>query len=82
MRISLPPLPPSQPDDFALFSSNLSAPQKAGNAATATALIFKATGEVPPYRLVGWGGGAMNVYAYALHRPEDVDSLVFLDVCE
>ena len=46
---------------------------------TATSLMYAATGESPPYRLVGWGGGGENVWRYALKRPGDVDSLVFLD---
>lgn len=36
-------------------------------------------GEIPPFRLVGWGGGGENVYRHALAQPADVDALIFLD---
>ena len=44
------------------------------------ALSYVATGEAPPYRLVGMGDGGASVYRFALQRPADVDAIIFLDV--
>ncbi len=34
----------------------------------------------PPYILIGWGGGGQVIYDYAMGHPEQVHSLLMLDV--
>ena len=54
-------------------------PDQAFDPVPAMALLFAASHEPRPFRLVGWGGGGEDMYRYALARPQDVSSLVFLD---
>jgi pimeloyl-ACP methyl ester carboxylesterase len=42
--------------------------------------FFNATGEKPPYMLIGWGGGSDNVVTYMSLYPEKVTGVVVLDM--
>jgi pimeloyl-ACP methyl ester carboxylesterase len=61
------------------WADNYAPDQAMDFSTTAMALLFEAMKEPAPYRLVGWGGGAADMYSYAKNRPEDVEGLVFLD---
>ena len=58
--------------------SDLFYPTQSTNVSTWMAPFLAATGEAPPYTLVGWGGGGASVLDYAQQNPTQVKSLVFL----